>query len=253
MTRGVALRRNSGLMIFLMILSLLTTSVAKAQDGVDEKASGNYKQTLYVAGRFVLGFGLLVGAATTQSAIGQRLSSSPLLCNAVNYVFTPLTVALSMLTITPLQSWVGKYIHGAFAPPESVSEKTLPEDGLEGLWYRTYQSYSMNAQMSRNVVLALNTLSFFYLDRVQKFLEAGQIEAGLYTQIHFFRMAERYFAEIPFQSPIWEDVFIPHAKIIWDKYKEEAVRQVDKDDLSESAFELFTQRILNIENGVVSL
>ncbi len=243
--------RNGKKQGFLVLgIIIFNLSIISPLLGQENKNSDEYTQSLYAAGRFVLGFSFLVGIATAQSFVSQQVSDYPLLNSAANYVFMPLTLSFSMLTLTPLQSWVGKYLHGAFAPPDNVKEKALPEDSLEGLWFRTYQAYSMNAQMSRNVVLALNTLSFFYLDRVQSCLESGQVKAGLYTQIHFFQMAEKYFAEVPFQSPIWEDVFIPHAKIVWGKYQKEAYQLINRDEFSEGAFNLFARTVLEIESDM---
>ncbi|WP_133060517.1 hypothetical protein [Parendozoicomonas haliclonae] len=229
---------NKRRLAIVSVWVLLLPSLVWGQEPESQKLETSwhdYTPALYTAGRYALGAGALIGLAAMQSVVESKLRGYGSLAKMGHYIFYPLTMSVSLVTLTPFQSWLGHYIHGVLAPAENKDEEKGDDYTLEGLWFRTYQAYSMNAQMSRNVVMALNTMSFLYLERVMLHLSAGRYEAAVDTQAHFFRMAKKYYAEIGFTSPVWDEVFIPHARPIWKPYRDsDLCRDLDEQLIPEA-------------------
>ncbi len=229
----------------LSVVALLICLLSHSCYGATaDKTQTSYSDIARTVSRYAIGAGALIGLAALQSVIESKLENYGPLAKTGQYIFSPLTTSIALMTLTPFQSWFGKYIHAALAPAEGSEQNQGDDVSLEGLWFKTYQTYSMNAQMSRNVVMALNTMTFLYLDRVQQLLAAGDLNAAYTTQNHFFLMTRKYYGEISFQSPIWEDVFVPHARLVWKDYCHDSVCIMKSNDFVEGAHELFFGKVL---------
>ena len=101
------------LILLLLILPFSTSGHRPVQDQGEQGEQGRDRSyLLHTAGRYALGAGLLIGVAALQSIVENQLQGYGPLARMGHYLFYPLTMSISLVTLTPFLSWFRHAIHG---------------------------------------------------------------------------------------------------------------------------------------------